>query len=88
MINQRVQGICPFPQGRHVKFNNPQTIIEVFSENAVLHLLAKIQIRGGNNTDICSFQFDTAHGQIGLFLDQLQELTLQIQRQCTDLIQK
>ena len=69
-----------------MELNDPQAVIEILPEHALLHLLVQVQVGGRDDPHVGALGLHAAHGEIGLLLDQLEKFPLEIQGQGADLI--
>lgn len=87
LMSQRQDVLRPLPQGRDVNADDIQPVKEVGAEQAPLHLLLQIAVRGYQQPEIQLNAPGAGQPLNGLFLNELQELGLDMVRQLTDLVQ-
>ena len=87
-MSQRQNVLRPLPQGRDVNADDIQPVKEVGAEQAPLHLLLQIAVRGYQQPEIQLNAPGAGQPLNGLFLNELQKLRLDMVRKLTDLVQK
>ena len=87
-VGQGQDVLRPLPQRRDVQPDHVQPVEEVGAEQPAVYLLLQIAVGGHDQPDIQLDASGAGHPLDGLFLNQLQQLGLNVGRQLTDLIQK
>src|ERR1039457_2127946 len=88
MIDQQRDVFFALPERRHVDWENIQTVIEVFTEPAVLDLFLQIPVGGRDDPYIGFYGTWAAQSFKLAVLNDPQQLGLQFQRQISDFIEE
>ena len=87
-LNQRRNVLATFPQWRQVNRNNIQTIIQVFAKPARFDLVEQVAVGRGDDPGVDLDGPDIAHALEFAFLQDPQELDLELGRGAVHLVQK
>src|SRR5262245_18614702 len=88
LLRQDQYILPPLTQGRYVQEDDRQAMIQVGAEVSLAHARVQIRLRGGDELDIHEVFAHRAQTPYALFLDRLEELGPQRQREGIDLVQE
>ena len=88
MAGQGQDVLGPVTQGRQPAHEGRKTIIEIGAKGALAHLGGEIAVGGRDQAEADALPGAAAHPLEALFLDDPQQLGLQVQWQLADLVQK
>src|SRR6476620_2910019 len=87
-LGQQPDIVRPFTKGRQMQHDPFEPKIQIFPEPAFDHAAMQVLVGGGDNPDIDGSRFGITDAVKRLFLKHPQELTLMIDAEIADLVEK
>ena len=88
MVHQEGNILAPLPERRHLELNDVEPVKEIFPERVFPDLLFEVAVRGGDDPDVGLLVGDPPDPPEFLFLQDAQQLSLELERHLADFVKK